>query len=110
MQGIYAQLYCPRRETDTVTIAAPETATTPTNGLLARLYPNPTQNYVMVEVPTYEGNTQLTIFDLQGRQHIAQTTTAPETRLDITTLPSGMYFVQIQQGAQRVTQKLVVQK
>lgn len=70
----------------------------------ARLYPNPTSGIVAVEL---EGAVpvQIDVVDAMGRTRA----TTHETTLDLSKLPSGIYFVRIATSQGVVTQRLIKQ-
>lgn len=79
------------------------------------LYPNPATEQVIVEVPIEsEGKVSVTILDPAGKTALAQQQmlTKGETRFtfDVSSLPNGVYFVQVRNGEIAKTRKLVVQK
>ena len=49
------------------------------------------------------------VLDIEGRQHMAWTTTGLVERMDVRALTSGMYFVELTQGTQRTVVRLAVQ-
>jgi len=56
------------------------------------IYPNPTSTGITIESST---KGQLTILNLSGQQFITRQITEPKTQIDISTLPSGVYFVRL---------------
>ena len=75
------------------------------NGNNILVVPNPAKEYAMVSTNlAVAGPVKVELIDLLGRpvQQIAQETRAAgpvQWNLDLATLPSGMYFVRIQQAA-----------
>jgi hypothetical protein len=68
------------------------------SGSLARLigiYPNPSTDKITVELTgaTLDGN--LTIVNIEGQQLITRQITMTKTQIDISNLPSGIYFVRL---------------
>ena len=60
------------------------------------IYPNPSSTQITIELPnTPQKNTILTIYNLSGQQYITQPITEPQTVVDISGLPSGIYFVKV---------------
>lgn len=57
-----------------------------------KLYPNPATEYVTIATPL---KSQLTISNINGQQFISLQTTKPDTQLDISSLPSGVYIVRV---------------
>jgi uncharacterized delta-60 repeat protein len=65
----------------------------PNNSIL--IYPNPSTGRLTVETSLTPANSQLTIMNLCGQQLITRQITSPKTQIDISSLPSGVYFVRI---------------
>lgn len=59
------------------------------------IYPNPSSTTITIELPETSSEFQISIFNLQGRESISQKSTSPQTGIDISTLPGGVYFVRI---------------
>ena len=58
-----------------------------------QIYPNPT--YSELKIPNYEGG-EIQIYDLMGRTLMSlKTLPSPETTIDVSHLPSGIYFLKI---------------
>ncbi len=56
------------------------------------VFPNPSSDYIHIETPAQN---QLAIMNLSGQDLINQQITEPKTRIDISTLPNGIYFVRV---------------
>jgi len=68
-----------------------------TNDLTAKsnalkIYPNPTTDKIIIPTPA---KGFLSILNLNGQQLITHQITEPKTQLDISNLPSGVYFVRL---------------
>jgi hypothetical protein len=63
-----------------------------TNDNAFSIYPNPSSTEITIESPA---KGQLSILNLSGKQLLQQEITEPKTQLDISTLPSGVYFVRV---------------
>jgi hypothetical protein len=59
---------------------------------LQKIYPNPTDGKITIDSKE-EGN--LFIFNSQGYQLLQQEFTEPSTTVDVSGLPSGVYFVRL---------------
>lgn len=70
------------------------------------LYPNPASNGFVNIVSKVNGEKQVAVFDVLGKQVINTTLTGE--RLNIAALTSGVYIVKINQGNASITKKLVV--
>jgi hypothetical protein len=60
------------------------------------IIPNPSNDKITIYAPANSGNTCLSIFTVNGEQIIEKQIQQPETQLDISALPRGMYFVRVQ--------------
>ena len=72
-----------------------------------QLFPNPasTQVELVIDRP---GAHDVRVLDIEGRQHMAWTTTGLVERMDVRALTPGMYFVELTQGTQRTVVRLAV--
>ena len=72
-----------------------------------QLFPNPasTQVELVIDRP---GAHDIRVLDIEGRQHMAWTTTGLVERMDVRALTPGMYFVELTQGTQRTVVRLAV--
>jgi uncharacterized repeat protein (TIGR01451 family) len=71
-----------------------------------KVYPNPTENFLTVE----QGNDQLIQLSLRdnlGRVVVQQQVAQKSTVLDLAKLPAGVYFLQMDNGKQRSTKKII---
>ena len=73
-----------------------------------QLFPNPA-NTVVELVIDRPGAHEVRLLDVEGREHMAWTTTGLVEKLDVRTLPSGLYFVELSQGTARTVVRLAVQ-
>jgi hypothetical protein len=69
------------------------------------IYPNPTKNELTVDIKSNE-TVEVQIIDLTGKVH-TQTTISGSTRLDVSSLPAGVYLVKV--SASAATLKFVKQ-
>ncbi len=82
------------------------------NPALLVLYPNPVHNTVKVQLNGLVGLTSITLLNAGGKTLQAQRLNVANGQLitfNIQTQPSGIYFIQIQQGKQRFVQKFIKQ-
>jgi hypothetical protein len=70
------------------------------------IYPNPTSNQITIE-STVQG--LLSILNLSDQQLITRQITEPKTQIDISNLPSGVYFVQLTNGKTVQVGKIIKQ-
>ncbi len=70
------------------------------------LYPNPSNHKITIEnLPV---NATISIYDIYGRTVCTQQAKSTIVALDITTLPNGIYYVQIENEGKIANKKLVV--
>lgn len=79
------------------------------------MFPNPAANAVTLEIPMSEdADVQVAVLDPAGRAAVRTTESLGKANnrvnLDLSSLPSGIYFVQVRNGAELATRKLVVQQ
>jgi len=75
------------------------------NNLQSKFYPNPATDIVTVETNSTNGTVE--IIDIAGKKLQVKTYTSSLFQVDISTLPSGTYFVVLTSENQRKTTKLV---
>ena len=76
------------------------------------LYPNPARDQFRLQLPApLEDRAQLSLFDGRGSlvQRGIMAIGEREHTVEVGQLPKGLYFVQLQIGAQTVTRRVVVQ-
>jgi hypothetical protein len=75
------------------------------------LYPNPATSTVRVVLPTGMRNelSRIRLLDLQGRSLADFVTVSDDIRLDLTSLPSGVYFVEAKSASNYSCKRLVIQ-
>ncbi len=59
------------------------------------IYPNPATDKITVELSGMTQGGNLTIGDIEGQQLLTRQIAEPKTQIDISNLPSGIYFVRI---------------
>jgi hypothetical protein len=75
-----------------------------------QLFPNPTQNEFFISLEnSNEPNLPFKIVDISGKE-VLQSFANTNTAIDISNLPNGYYFVQVQIGEQYVSKSLIVSK
>jgi Secretion system C-terminal sorting domain len=77
------------------------------SGLL--LYPNPASDNITIETFSTPVKSQLSVLDVGGRQIITCQFTEPKMKIDISTLPSGIYFVRLTDDRSVAVGKIVKQ-
>lgn len=68
------------------------------------LYPNPAANFLNVELPTASN---ITIYDLAGRQVLEKENTSAKEKLDVSSLDNGLYLVFIENKGEQTTMKFL---
>jgi hypothetical protein len=82
----------------------------------ARLYPNPTQGKLILDVPPTEaGNLEVLLFNLMGKvlkkYAIAMQKSEPlSLELDFSEYPNGVYHLELSTGELRHTQKIILHR
>ncbi|MCB0633346.1 MAG: PKD domain-containing protein [Saprospiraceae bacterium] len=95
-----------------ITVDVLNSAPDPTRRADINVYPNPTDRYVNIFPEGLEQQTlQLTLFDLRG-QMVRQVSFTGQTRLDLQSLPAGLYgyFIQAADGSRWSSGKLQINK
>ena len=73
-----------------------------------QLFPNPASTVVEIVIDR-PGTHDVRVLDVEGREHMAWATAGLVEKVDVRTLPSGLYFVELSQGAARTVVRLAVQ-
>jgi hypothetical protein len=66
------------------------------NGKEIKIIPNPSNDIITISSPAITGNNILSIFNVSGEKVMERPQINTETQIDISTLPRGVYFVQLQ--------------
>jgi hypothetical protein len=78
------------------------------NADLVSIYPNPSNGIVVVKTPVL--NTQVNVFDINGKKVFTQTTSSFETSLDLSHLANGVYQLNIVSENSSLNHKLMINK
>ena len=73
-----------------------------------KLYPNPTNGELHLEVPYLKNEILARVFDIMGRQVYEQVIQGTNNRLDLSGLPSGVFLVRIGTAEESVVQRIVL--
>ncbi|HRH39117.1 MAG TPA: T9SS type A sorting domain-containing protein [Flavobacteriales bacterium] len=73
------------------------------------LQPNPTQGQVRVIAPRLQAPLRVDVLDVQGRMMLSVPRLKADGNMDLSSLPSGVYSVQIRSASSSVVQRLVVE-
>jgi hypothetical protein len=86
------------------TFVAPNGVEELSNGTFS-IYPNPAENVLYVQ--SENGNANYTIYDITGKVNFTHQSTNANSTLDISTLSSGVYFIQCISGEEVSTIKFI---
>jgi subtilisin-like proprotein convertase family protein len=76
-----------------------------------RVYPNPTQNYITIQLTNeIVGETKIDLFDIQGRKIISKNTIQNTEELNLSGLTDGIYFLSIQNKNHKIIKKIILKK
>lgn len=70
-----------------------------------RIFPNPTQDVLVIEF-RQAGLRRIELFNISGRSMRKMEAKKPEERLDISTLASGMYVIEVTQGDRKMAYRI----
>jgi hypothetical protein len=77
----------------------------------ASVFPNPTNGMLQIELSNNNvQNTSIVVYDMQGKLVLNETISTVSAQLNLSHLNNGMYHVIIQNNAQVVNQKIMIQK
>jgi len=81
-------------------------------GLAATVFPNPTSNYLTVEIKNYSPDTAMEIFlfDVKGQQVLRQQVVDVQTQLQMEHLSAALYVLKLIQGNKLVKVVKVIKK
>lgn len=74
------------------------------------IYPNPAIDYIDVSILNDKIFNSINIYNVFGKKIIAQSINKDNIRIDVSTLSSGIYFVELTDGVSRNIKKIVVRK
>jgi type IX secretion system substrate protein/Reeler domain-containing protein len=72
------------------------------------MYPNPSDSYVNLQLPSGTNKANVKIFDYLGKTLIQKNLNNTNNNLDVSNLSAGIYFVRIQSDTKVGTKKLIV--
>jgi hypothetical protein len=72
------------------------------------MYPNPTRSNIAITW-TAQGETALTLSDLNGKVLWSATTQASNYALDLSNFAPGVYLISLQNGDQLLTERVIKQ-
>jgi subtilisin-like proprotein convertase family protein len=75
------------------------------------IYPNPTNSIININLNSIiSGETNYTLFDIQGRSILEKKSNNPTESIDVSSLTDGVYLLSISNGNIKTTEKIVVKK
>ncbi|RBL92874.1 peptidase [Chitinophaga flava] len=74
------------------------------------IFPNPANNILYINLAGYTGKSEVSILDVNGREVLRREVGAANSKLDISTLPIGIYMVRIKNGVKQVTMQKIVKQ
>ncbi len=77
------------------------------NGMI--IIPNPSKDKITISSSVITGNTQLSIFAVNGEKVFERQLTDTETQIDISALPRGVYFVRVKDEKRVEIEKIIKQ-
>lgn len=72
-----------------------------------KLYPNPAENYMIVELNDTVLNASISIFDIQGRLINTRTDLTQINTIDISNYQSGVYLVKLNSDSGQITKRFI---
>lgn len=70
------------------------------NGGSVKLYPNPAQDYINIEVHNTEVSLQVKLIDLQGKVYTKTKIKSNKEQIDLSSLSKGIYFIHLKEKEQ----------
>lgn len=77
------------------------------NAELFSVYPNPATDYIMITTPVSTAYT-MTIFDSLGKEVLAQKAQGLQSKIDVSSLSGGIFFLEIRTEKTKTVQKVVI--
>lgn len=74
------------------------------------VYPNPSKGLLNIRNASPDGKTDLTLYDIQGRNIISKQNISDSETLNIEHLQNGVYLLSIENGNQKATKKIVLNR
>ncbi len=75
-----------------------------------KIYPNPATNILNINVPTFVDVADLRLLNISGQVVLKTQLLSDKNQIQISELPSGVYFLEIEQGGKIIRKKIIVQK
>ena len=76
-----------------------------------KIYPNPAKGFVTIDLAgSVNGETTYELFDVQGRKVISKVSSSDLETLNVENLSDGIYMLTLQNGSNKTTKKVVINK
>jgi subtilisin-like proprotein convertase family protein len=76
-----------------------------------KIYPNPAKGFVTIDLAgRVNGETTYELFDVQGRKVISKVSSSDLETLNVENLSDGIYMLTLQNGSNKTTKKVVINK
>lgn len=79
-------------------------------GIALKVFPNPTQDFVIVQFKELFKNVHCSLFDLTGKMLESKLITEAETRINMIKYPSGIYILKLYNSQQQTIQNFRIVK
>lgn len=73
-----------------------------------KIYPNPTDSKLNIQLPSLIEDANMVITDVQGREIYKKALSSIENVVDVTSFKSGIYFVNIKDKGYSITKKVII--
>jgi len=84
-------------------------AISPVSANLVAVYPNPAEDFISINAVNLT-NYSITIISLEGKELLHQSSLMPEAKVDVKSLKSGLYIVQIEENGWIHRSKIIIKK
>jgi hypothetical protein len=75
-----------------------------------RVYPNPADKTLIIELPVLSGNTQVNIYNNEGRLMLSQKLYNKTNKVDISDFKAGIYLIRVQSDDGKVSTVKIVKE
>jgi uncharacterized repeat protein (TIGR01451 family) len=73
------------------------------------IYPNPAKDLVTIQLANFNDSYTIELIDIQGKLIYKKAINSDMSELNISSLKSGLYFVQLKSGSKTMVQKLIIE-
>jgi subtilisin-like proprotein convertase family protein len=74
------------------------------------VYPNPTKDFLYIDIPNVIGTSKLKLYDVQGRFVMETNTTSSHEIMNIENLQNGVYLLSIENETNKTVKKVILNK